>query len=475
MIFDGVIILISIITFLMLVLGTFCIQLWTRLFCAVFLGFIIGVALLPQIYSRLYEKKTVTRFTLVLSLISFIVAFTPLVSNDFNILLLDNVFDKQLRYNITDFFKNEDETSYIFGFDITAYDDIEKSPYIDKNEDLITLYNKYTSTQNNKNIKYREFCKARLCHDLERFHKLKILGKFSIYTIGEKSTKLLDGDFSKETDIEDAVQRLNEVPYNAEETHLKQYFDTIYSIVKNEAKPSINKFFKYVTFTYSDFVLDRNGKSIQTDMNYIRDISRRELPNLNIINNLFISPCDKINDEKEFCVVDFFEGSCFTKTKLIEITLDTEFGNSIHNKCERDTTCYFSEKEDVSPIFDLSDDTYSIKIHGRADLDNKISLTNIADKTTTYQLSSTKPQKIELKGQYAMRFANSNIESPVILDIACQDIHCLLTLNAEKNKHHNKMLRLVLIFALVFSSMYIPHSIFKFSVKIKNYEKRKAT
>jgi len=456
--------IIIVVAFLMLVFCSFNMAVRLRLLCAVFLGIILGVVWLSQIYSRINIESKKIKFVEWINLIlGLICLYFALPQNYVHFeKWLDNIFDKQLSYNVAEFFQNDEKTHYIFGFDITAYDnDPIKSPYIDENEDLVTLYKKYTSSESNTKVKYREFCRAKLCYDLRRFHKMDIYGDFSIYTIGMISERIAFGNLSKVDDVDNAILKLNEIQYNAQETHLRHYIETIHSIVEHEKKPTMNRFHKYVTFTYSDFVLDRNKKPIISDKNYISNLSKKELPSLSIINNLFISPCRDINNDSEFNIVKDFDDASFTKTKLDEITINTEFGESIHNLCERDTVCFFSEKEDVSPTFDLCDDIYSIRIRGRNDLDNKIILTNIHDKKNTFHLTSAKMQEIMPKGYYSMRFANSNVSDPVVLDIARKDIHCYLTLNTEKINHYKKIMRFGIILVLTFVSVGIPYFLHK--------------
>jgi len=465
--------LVVIAVFFLLISGSFNMPLWLRLLCAIYLGVILGIVWLPLIHlqlTKLDDKiKIIEWISLGFGIIAFIIALSPLDNFHYS-KWLDNVFDKQISYNVADFFNNNNEIHYIFGFDKTEYNkDDNKSPYIDQNEDLITLYNKYTSTKNNQGIRYREFCKAKISYDLQNLHKVGVMGTFSIYTIGEKSERLFYGNLSNKEDVINAIEKLKSVEYDAVETDIRHYLETIHSIVQDKEKPMMNQFHKYITFTYSDFILDRNGKSILSDINYIRILSQEDFPNLNIINNLFISPCYKIDNSKECCVIDYFTDNLFTKTKLEELTIKSEFGNSINNRCEKDTICYFFEKDDVSPRFKVNNGAqYSIRIDKPSNLNNKITLTNIENPTKMYLLSSTKPQEIKEKGVYSMRFANSNVPAQIVLDIAHQNNHCLLTLNIEKNKYSKGFVRFVFLFLLAFFSIGIPYSLHEIYNNVKN-------
>lgn len=470
-----IIVLLASIALGMLIFCSFPFEVIWRLGCCIFLGFIVGILFLPKIYASFKKIKILEWVNLFIGCIGLMVAFLLFFPSNFKE-KLDNIFDKQICYNVDDFFQNENETHFIFGFDKTEYNKSDISPYISESEDLPKLYDKYCKKANitkKENVKYREFCKAKMCYDLIRFmENNKSNDKFSIYTIGQEVETLIEDKYFSKNDIENAIEAIEYVNYNAKETHFEKYYEKIHNIAKNQERNKFT-FVKYVVYTYSDFVYDKNTNTPNSDnlkINKYRYGTEhiKGFPDLSIIENLFIMPHNDKNTNKKFCIInekeEFYESRIIVK----DITRDEEFGNVVQNQKYQDVVIYFSGNEFSSPNLEFTDNLYKIRLHqkeGKVKTYCNIRLTNTNNKEEYITLSNTF-EPIKKAGKYAIMFKGTKAEFPFI-EIVREDIHVILELKPEENKTTNKSIRFIIVGLLVFFGISIPNLVSIVYSKIK--------
>jgi hypothetical protein len=462
--------LLSIIAIPMLIFSSFSFGIVWRLSCALFLGFIIGVIFFPKIYLEFRNIKTV-------EIIAVIISILGLVSTIYvylNTKALDNIFDSQELYKIDELFKLQEDPHYIFGFDITEYSD---SPTIDDNDYLLTFYNIYSDEVRKykeilyptKRIKYKEFCRVKLCADLMRLKNKP--GKFSIYLIGKEIKTLIhDRDFSEEN-IRWAIEEIfKNHDIDTTETHLEKYYETVYNAVKNQKK-DLYSFVKYVVFTYSDFVLDKKNNSIITeeiDIKTLRE-GKQQTKGLNqfsVIENLYILPHIDKNKNKATCILagdgNLYERRTYVSRDIIEGEAN---GNSVLNLRYYDIPIYYSKNENSSPNLYFSDSLYQIKLFNQKEYLTDIKLIDITN-NINYQLNNTTYETIRSKGLYKIKFKGSDASTPIIIDVLREDLHVFLELKVVKNQIDNNFLRFLIIVLLILFGVCIPYAIgkiFRFS------------
>jgi hypothetical protein len=76
-------------------------------------------------------------------------------------------------------------------------------------------------------------------------------------------------------------------------------------------------------------------------------------------------------------------------------------------------------------------------------------------------LDNTKYEKINAKGEYAIKFDENNVTKPLVIDIAHKDIHVLLRLKIEEHKTANIVSRFVIVTLLVLFGICIPFTVCK--------------
>ncbi|MDR2424945.1 MAG: hypothetical protein LBD59_09520 [Prevotellaceae bacterium] len=452
----------------------------SRIYCCAYLGFLVGCFFFVEI-PRIIEKFKNGEWIAIILAISGLLSPLLLFSENLKI-RLDNTFGGRMKYKIEKIFENKavNEEHVIYGFDITEY---KKSPTIEDNGHLQPLYNRYISNidsidskdslvlvthpDSTKNIKYREFSRAKICADLIRHHKMNRQGAFSIYTIGTE-TKLLNekSKFSKDN-VETAIQKMFEIEYKDKETHLETYYDTIYYIV-GKTKRDKYKFAKYILHTYSDFVQDKGTQSTHTDKVNIDKIrkgtnQKKGFGDLNIIENLFILPHDNKTEHNKNVVIDG-EGTLYDRRIDVtkDINTDDEFGDAIHNIKHHNHTFYYSTHI-VSPNIEFPDELYQIKLHGKYPDHSTVNLQNIDTEDDEILLSSTTFAKIN-KGKYAFQINGISGDNKLITDIARDDIHVRLVLNLKPN-NLNWVFKIFVVLLAAICGACIPY----FLVKLSNY------
>lgn len=390
---------------------------------------------------------------------------------------LDNTFDKREAYNIDNYFTNREGTHLIFGFDKTEY---LNSPTIDENKYLRTFYNLYINeikrhlniSYQTNSIKYREYCKAKMCADLI---KLKgQLGRFSVYFVGDEvETIVQDKEFS-ESNIKWTIQKIYDYnDFNAKETHLEKYYETIYNLVKRDTIDKSN-FVKNVLFTYSDFVQDKNCPSIHSDLIDIETLREGKqhklgLKNYSIIENLFILPHINRDNKNVSCILKG-DGSLYERRTYVfnDIVEGEENGNSIYNLKYADVPIYYAEKENSSPNLNFTDLVYELKLHNQKEPLTDIKIVNISNGKEC-PLNNTTYEKIKAKGLYAIKFKGSKASIPIVIDIARRDTHVFLELKAEENEIGNTSFKVLAIAVLFSFGVFIPYSFSKILMNVKMY------
>lgn len=476
-IFRSAILLTAFGSLLMLIFCSFSLNIQWHLYCATFLGFTIGVQLIPYIYKTLDETKIIELAGLIIGILGLI---SPLIIY-LNKEILDNTFNKQETCNINNLFKSREETHFIFGFDKTEYKD---SPTIDSNNDLLTYYSLYINeikrykndiSKQTKHIKYREFCRAKMCHDLIRLVKYK--GKFSIYFFGTNIDSIV---YNKEIDIGNiswAIQKIFENNFdNATETHLKEYYTTINYLVKSEERDKYS-FSKYILFTYSDFILDMNGaSSINLDLINIRKLREGDqntygLKQYSIIENLFILPPPPIIPANSIYALKD-ENSLNERRTYVskDITESQENGNATYNLKYFTIHLTYSQKENSSPNLEFTDSLCKLKLDTQKEEFADIMLVN-SPKNEEYPLDNITYRQIKSKGIYTVKFKGLRASNQIAIDIVREDIHILLGLDATENKMNKNSIKIIIVMLFFMFGICIPYSFSKISVMLQKYIK----
>ena len=293
--------------------------------CFILLGYIIwgkicddrlrfGISLILGIFSgscivilfkSCFSDKKITGigllncFSIILTLFSLFLSIKPeafyqYFQSDEITSLYNNSFNIDENFNDA----NEDKHHVIFAFDKTTYEK-KGSKIQEQLQEKYSVYvnrfkNVYTVTDV-KDISYREFCRAMLCAKLYTLNKRNVQGKFSIYLIEKESKLKFEGDISEEEDISNAIIGLYNLRFHDDsftDTDFLNFYEKLDAKIKEEDVFNQHEFTKYVLYVYSDFVHDKQYRSVNDFDDHIKEIKeiQKKVKEKSIIQNLYIIP-----------------------------------------------------------------------------------------------------------------------------------------------------------------------------------------